>query len=126
MGTLLGMFAPTRSKDRILGHFAWEGEPITVRTHLRPDGTVIAGVDFFDRVGALIYSTTQQVGTLADAMDAFGDWQRGLEPGPVYPGDDNGESANAQAQVDAMQARDPMARLGVQGLGRPGRGIRGR
>lgn len=126
MGPRLSFFTPTRHTDRVLGRFAWENEPITIRTRTRADGSVVRGVDFFDRTGGLIYSTTEQVGTVADAIAAFAAWQEGLDPGPVYPGDDNGESTDAQQQVDGLQATDPMARLGLQGLSHPGRGIRGR
>ncbi len=123
---ILGFTGAVRPKDRVLGHFDWDGERITVRTRLRPDGSIVDGVDFFDRQGHLIYGTIQQMGTVADALAAFAAWQEGLEPGPVYPGDDNGESSNVQQQIDAMQATDPMAQIGLFGLGAHHQGIHGR
>ncbi|MDA8206578.1 MAG: hypothetical protein M0Z36_10955 [Thermaerobacter sp.] len=122
----IGFFAQARQKDRVLGHFGWDGEPVTVRTNVRPDGSIRDGVDFFDRHGHLLYSTLQEIGTLDDALAAFAAWQDGLNPGPVYPGGENGESADAERQVDRMQARDPMARIGLYGIGVSHHGIHGR
>ncbi len=122
---IIGFSGAARSKDRVLGHFAWDGQRITVRTRLRPDGSIVDGVDFFDSQGHLIYGTIQQVGTVADALAAFAAWQEGLEPGPVYPGDDNGESNDLQREIDAMQATDPMAKIGLYGLGAHHQGIHG-
>lgn len=124
MGSI-GFFSAARQKDRVLGHFDWDGQPITVRTRLRPDGSIREGVDFFDRQGQLLYSTLQEIGTLDDALAAFAVWQANLDPGPVYPGGENGESTDAQRQVDRLQARDPMARIGLYGL-TDHRGVHGR
>lgn len=122
----MGMLGAIARKDRVLGHFGWQGEPVTVRTRLRPDGSVRAGVDFFDRRGHLLYSTTQQVGTLADALAAFADWQERLDPSPVYPGPAQGESApDAWDQVQRVQATDPMARIGLFGFAPTHRGWHG-
>ena len=106
---------PIQRKSATVWEFDWFGTKIEVRARLRANGEIASGVDFYAG-GQLVYGTAQECGTLGDAIEAFALWQASLEPGPVYPEDEQAVGQRAQAEVGRMQARDPMAGAGRIGL----------
>ena len=122
---IAGFRKPTRKSD-VKFTFDYDGIYVEVQARIRSDGTLL-GTDYFAMTGngrQLIYHVDRQIGTVADALKEFTDYQRSLTPTQVYEddpdrlgvGDDGPIRNSADEQVKRMNAKDPMqtSRLGFR------------
>lgn len=106
------VFAKPKRNTDVRFQFDYEGTPIDVKARVRADGTLVAGADYFAD-GHLVFGTTRQIGTLADAVEEFLAFQESQTPDQVYDNDPDRLGVGEEGQV-SNSARDQVRRMNAK------------